>query len=138
MPTVPQLGGKEFAEGLGPAVGWKDRGTVYQVDQKVSVPAGAFENVLVIKEAAAGEKDAEQLKYYAPGTGNIRTGWLGSNSSVTESLELIRIEHLSGDELHEVNRKALRLEASAYKRSKDVYAKTARSNVAHGHSVASE
>jgi hypothetical protein len=138
MPAVPQLGGKEFTEGLGPAVGWKDRGIVYQVGQKVSVPAGVFENVLVIKEGAAGERDAEQLKYYAPGTGNIRTGWLGSNASVTESLELIRIEHLSSDELHEVNRKALRLEANAYNRSKDVYAKTARSIVKHGHSVTSE
>jgi hypothetical protein len=131
MPAVPQLGGKEFAEGLGPAVGWKDRGIVYQVDQKISVPAGSFENVLVIKEGAAGEKDAEQLKYYAPGTGNIRTGWLDSNARVAESLELIRIEHLSGDELREVNRKALRLEASAYKRSKHVYAKTAHSIVTH-------
>jgi hypothetical protein len=130
MPADPRVGGNAFAEGWGPAVGWKDRGIVYQTGQKVSVPAGTFDNVLVIKEGAAGEKDAEQLKYYAPGIGNIRTGWLGVGVKMTEDLELTKVEQLASDELRKVRQKALRLETDAYRRSKDVYAKTARSNAA--------
>jgi hypothetical protein len=127
MPADPQVGGIGFAEGWGPAVDWKDRGIVYQTGQKVSVPAGAFDDVLVIKEGAAGEKDAEQLKYYARGIGNIRTGWLGVNATITEDLELVKVEQLTPDEMRRVRQKALELEANAYRRSKDVYAKTARS-----------
>ena len=44
----PQLGMPSFAQGWAPAVGWKDRGATYQIGQKVSVPAGQYENVLVI------------------------------------------------------------------------------------------
>jgi hypothetical protein len=127
MPADPRMGNAGFAQGWGPSVGWKDRGIVYQTGQKVSVPAGTFDNVLVIKESAAGEKDAAQLKYYAPGVGNIHTGWLGEAASVTENLELVKIEQLAPEELRKVRMKALRLESDAYRRSKDVYAKTARS-----------
>ena len=125
MPADPQTGDKEFAEGWGPAVGWKDRGIVYQVDERVIVPAGTFEGVLVIKEQAAGEKDAEQLKYYAPYIGNVRTGWLGKDAKTTESMQLTKIEYLDHMALRDVRRQAIKLEADAYRRSKEVYAKTA-------------
>ncbi|MEA2791527.1 MAG: hypothetical protein QOG73_3933 [Acetobacteraceae bacterium] len=124
MPADPQTGKEGFSEGWGPAVGWKDRGIVYQIGQKVIVPAGVFEGVLVIKESATGEKDAEQLKYYASGTGNVRTGWLGSAAQATETLELVKVEQLDRRALLEVSQKALQLEKAAYKRSKDVYSKT--------------
>ena len=127
MPADPRLDTGAFAEGWGPAVGWKDRGSIYQTGQTVTVPAGAFEGVLVIKESAAGEKDAEQLKYYAPGTGSVRTGWLASDSKTTETLELVKFDQLDRGALREVNQKALRLEKDAYLRSKDVYSKTGRS-----------
>jgi hypothetical protein len=124
MPADPHVGSDGFSEGWGPSVGWKDRGVVYQTDQKVTVPAGDFAGVLVIKESAAGEKDAEQLKYYAPNTGSVRTGWMGSESRTTETLELVKIEQLDCKTLNEVDQKALQLEKAAYKRSKDVYYKT--------------
>jgi len=56
MQARPQLGTPSFAQGWGPSVGWKDRAIVYQVGQKVSVPAGAYEDVLVVKESAAGSR----------------------------------------------------------------------------------
>jgi hypothetical protein len=127
MPASPQPGSAAFPEGWGPAVGWKDRGMVYQVGQKVTVPAGVFDGVLVIKESAAGEKDAEQLKYYAPRVGSVRTGWLGSGDQATETLELVRIEQLDGKALREVDQKALQLEKAAYRHSKDVYSRTSAS-----------
>jgi hypothetical protein len=130
MPANPQTSKEGFSEGWGPAVGWKDRGMVYQIGQKVTVPAGLFEGILVIKESAAGEKDAEQLKYYAPGIGSVRTGWLGADATTTETLELVSVERLDRKSLHDVGQKALQLERQAYKRSKDVYSKTPHSVVA--------
>lgn len=127
MPANPRIGDSSFAQGWGPSVNWKDRGLVYQIGQTIHVPAGTFEDTLVIKESAQGEKDAEQLKYYASGVGNIRTGWLGKNAAVTENLELMKVERLSSAELRNVRLKALRLESDAYRRSKDVYGKTVRS-----------
>jgi len=124
MQAVPRLGTPSFAQGWGPGVGWKDRGVICQVGQKVSVPAGTYEDVLVIKESASGEQDAEQLKFYAPAVGNVRTGWTGTGSESTETLELVRIEKLDSKALAEVRTKALQLEQSAYKHSKDVYART--------------
>jgi hypothetical protein len=124
MMTDPRLGTPSYSEGWGPAVNWTDRGIVYQTGQKVTVRGGNFDNVLVIKERAAQEKEAEQLKYYAPGTGNIRTGWLGSGDQATEDLELVKREQLTPRELSDVRSKALHLEADAYKRSKEVYGKT--------------
>ena len=122
MPADPKPGTPSFSEGWGPAVGWKDRGSIYQLGQKISVPAGTYDDVLVIKESAAGEKDAEQLKYYASGTGNVRTAWLETGAKVSETLELVRIAQVDPKTLAEVRTKALKLEGSAYRRSKDVYA----------------
>ena len=124
MPADPRLWTPGFAQGWGPSIGWKDRGAIYQTGQKVSVPAGAFDDVLVVKENAAGEKDAEQLKYYAAGIGNVRTGWVGTGAKVTEKLELVEIRQLDPKALAEIDATALKLEKSAYQRSKQVYGKT--------------
>ena len=78
----------------------------------------------MIKESAPGEQDAEQLKFYAPGVGNVRTGWTGTGAKTTETLELVGIEQLDAKALASVRTKALQLEQSAYRHSKDVYAKT--------------
>jgi hypothetical protein len=124
MQAQPRLGTPSLAQGWGPAVGWKDRGTTYQVGQEVTVRSGSYGDVLVIKESAQGEPDAEQLKFYAPGVGNIRTGWIGIGAKATETLELVRIEQLDPKALAVVRAKALQLEQSAFKHSKDVYAKS--------------
>jgi hypothetical protein len=124
MMADPRLGTPSYSEGWGPAVNWTDRGIVYQTGQTITVRAGTFDNVLVIKERAAREQEAEQLKYYAAGMGNIRTGWLGSGDQATEDLALVKREQLTPRELSDLRGKALRLEADAYKRSREVYGKT--------------
>jgi hypothetical protein len=129
MPAQPRVGMPSFAEGWGPAVGWKDRGITYQVGQKVSGPSGTYDDVLVIKESAPGEPDAEQLKFYAPSVGNIRTGWIGTGAKATEELDLVKMEQLDAKALAEVRAKALKFEQSAYRHSKDVYAKTQAASV---------
>jgi hypothetical protein len=124
MKARPELGTSSYAEGWGPAVGWTDRGQVDQMGQKTCVPAGCYEDVLVIAETSAGEPNAQQLKYYAPGVGNVRVGWRGVGEKTKETLELTRVERLDAAALAEVRAKALEMEKNAYQRSASVYAHT--------------
>jgi hypothetical protein len=124
MQSEPRLGTPSYSQGWGPAVGWTDRGITYLMGQKVAVPAGSYDDVLVIKETARGEKDAEQLKYYAPGVGNVQVGWTGSGEKTKEILQLVKAEQLDPMALADIRAKALKLEKSAYKQSKNAYART--------------
>jgi hypothetical protein len=123
MKGNPQLGTPSYAQGWGPAVGWTDRGKVDQMGQKTTVPAGSYEDVLVIAETSASEPDAEQLKYFARGVGNVRVGWKGEGEKTQEVLELTKIEQLDATALAEVRAEALKLEKSALKHSK-MYVRT--------------
>jgi hypothetical protein len=124
MWAEPRLGTLSYSQGWGPAVGWRDRAMTYQLGQRVIVPAGSYDDVLVVKESARGEEDAEQLKYYAPNVGNVRVGWTGSAKKTKEVLELVKLEKLDARTLAEIRKNALKLEESAYKHSKAAYAGT--------------
>lgn len=124
MQANPQTGTPDYAQGWGPDVDWTDRGRVDQVEQETCVPAGCYSGVLVIAETSASEPDAEQLKYYAPGVGNVRVGWRGEGEKTRETLELVEVEQLAGEALKEVQIKALELESLAYRESQDVYSLT--------------
>jgi hypothetical protein len=124
MRTKPELGSPSYSQGWGPGVKFTDRGQVDQVGQKTCVPVKCYEDVVVIAEVSGAEKDAQQLKYFARDVGNIRVGWRGQGEKTKETLELVKVEQLSGAALAEVRAAALALEKSAYATSKDVYAKT--------------
>ncbi|MGH7526942.1 MAG: hypothetical protein ACREMX_09585 [Gemmatimonadales bacterium] len=124
MQAKPQPGTPSYAQGWAPAVGWTDRGQVDQLGQKICVPVTCYEDVLVIAETSAQEPDAQQLKYYARGVGNVRVGWRGAGEKTKETLELARIEQLDAKGLAEVRAKALEMEKGAYQRSTAVYAHT--------------
>jgi len=124
MHAKPALGTPSYAEGWGPAVNWTDRGQVDQMGQRTCVPAGCYEGVLVIAETSEGEAGAHQLKYYAPGVGNVRVGWRGAAEKTKETLELTRVEQLDATALAEVRARALEMERNAYERSKAVYGQT--------------
>jgi hypothetical protein len=94
------------------------------VGQKTCGRAACYDEVLVIAETSQSEADAQQLKYYARGVGNVRVGWRGAGEKTKETLELVRIEQLSAAALAEARTRALELERSAYQRSKTVYAHT--------------
>jgi hypothetical protein len=121
MMARPQVGTPSYAEGWGPAVQWTDRGKVDQTGQETRVPAGHYRDVLVIAETSQAETHAEQLKYYARGVGNIRVAWRGAGEKTKEMLELVKFEQLGPRALAEVRKKALDLEKSAYKNSRNVY-----------------
>lgn len=77
----------------------------------------------MIAESSIGEVNASQVKYYAPGVGEVRVDWKGEDES-HEELELVELVQLSPEELAEVHAMALELEKHAFEISKDVYAKT--------------
>jgi hypothetical protein len=124
MQAKPQPGTPSYSQGWGPAVNWTDRGKVDQMGLKTSVPAGNYEDVLVIAETSASEVDAEQLKYFARGVGEVRVGWRGSGEKTKETLELTKVETLDAKGLAEVRAAALKMDKGAYERSKNVYAHT--------------
>jgi hypothetical protein len=124
MKAEPKLGAPSYSQGLSLSTHWTDRGVVYQVGQKATVPFGSFEDVLVIEEWDQEEPQARQLKYYARGVGNVRVGWRAEKDTDQEILELVKIEQLSAVELAEAREEALKLERHAYKISQDVYART--------------
>jgi hypothetical protein len=124
MKAKPRVGTPSYTQGWGPAVGWTDRGKVDRMGQETNVPAGRYKDVLVIAETSQSEPNAEQLKYYARGVGNVRVGWRGAGEKTKETLELVKIERLGAKALAGVRAKALELEKSAYKNSRNVYGHT--------------
>jgi len=124
MKANPQPGTPSYSQGWGPAVGWTDRGQVDQLGQKISVPAGSYEDVLVVAESSQSEPDAQQLKYFARGVGNVKVGWRGEGEKTKETLELAKLEQLDAKGLAEVRAEALKMEKHAYKVSKNSYAHT--------------
>ena len=120
----PSLGTFSYSQGWGPKVGWNDRGRVFDVGTETCVPFACYKAVLVIDEFNRDSPDAHQLKYYAPGVGNVRTGWAGALEDEQETLQLTGLVHLDPAGLAKIRQKALTLEAHAYVVSPDVYGTT--------------
>ena len=74
MPAEPALHTPSYAQGWGPAVGWDDRGDTYALGEHTCTEVDCYDDVLVAKEFSRSERGAFQLKYYAPGVGNVRVG----------------------------------------------------------------
>jgi hypothetical protein len=111
MLAEPELGTPSYSQGFAPPpFNFTDRGQVFDVGQKISVPFGDFKDVLVIKETNQEEPDAFQLKYYAASVGNIR---IGGEDVQQETLELVDVVELNPKELAEVRDEALELEERA-------------------------
>ena len=113
MPADPKAGTPSYSEGFAPApYYWTDRGQVDRLGESVTVGAGSYKNVLVIKEFNTEEPEAIQLKLYAPGVGNVAVQWTGDDEQ-KETLELTKIVHLRGAAMDAARREALELEARA-------------------------
>ena len=124
MTASPRLGTPSYSQGWGPEVGWNDRARVSEIGQQTCVPTDCYTDVLVIDEFNVDEPDAHQLKYYAPGVGNVRVGWEGAGEQEQETLELVSHVQLSPEELARVRDEALALESRAYEVSQQVYGRT--------------
>lgn len=123
---APRLGTPGYAQGYAPPpINWADRGRVYKTGHKTCVPAGCYEDVVVIEEFENALPDAFQDKYYAPQVGVVRVGWRGSKDESKEVLALVSVTSLDEAQMSEARKGALKLEARSYMISKDVFAKTA-------------
>jgi hypothetical protein len=119
MKAEPRLGTPAYSEGFAPPpFYWDDYAKVYKLSQRTCVPAGCFKDVLVTDEFEPTKPGAHQLKYYARGVGNVRTGWRGSDAD-KEVLVLEKVVRLSHDGLAKARAEALKLEtrASVYGRT---------------------
>lgn len=123
MTADPRPGTPSYSQGWGPAVDFSDRGEVSEVLEELCTVVECYRDVAVVREFTEVEPGASQLKYYAPGVGNIRVSWRGSDAQ-QEELELIGVNQLGPDEMAEVRAEALELEAHAYQVSPDVYGLT--------------
>jgi hypothetical protein len=106
-----------------PPIEFTDRARVNKTDQQTCVPVDCYKNVLVTEEFNPDEPGAYQLKYYAPGVGNVRVGWRGEKEEEKETLELVDYQHLSQEALAKIRRDALEMDKRAYERS-EVYRET--------------
>ena len=77
------------------------------------------------REFSRSEPGAFQLKYYAPGVGNVRVGYGGPNEHEHEVLVLTERAMLDADALAAVRDAALAQEADAYRLSPALYGATA-------------
>jgi hypothetical protein len=123
MKAEPEVGLPSYSQGWGPAVDWTDRGQVVQMGQQTCVAVDCYKDILVTEEFSRSEPEAFQIKYYAPGVGNVRVSWRGADAT-KEELELVQLVQLDPQALAKVRAAALELEKSAYKISKEVYDQT--------------
>ncbi len=119
----PQEGSRSYSQGWGPAVEFIDRAVVGGFQDETCVVAGCYEDVLIIDEFNVEEPGAFQHKYFAPGIGNVKVDWSGSDEG-REELELVSVTALNGADRAVTRVAVLELEAHAYEISPDVYGLT--------------
>jgi hypothetical protein len=116
--------GTDWSEGWAPSVEYTDHAFVYKVGQKVKVPVGSFNDVVIVDESNQETIGAHHLKYYCRGTGVVHIDWRGKKTD-QEKMDLVTFEkHISADEMAKARAGALKLDKHGFEVSKDVYALT--------------
>jgi hypothetical protein len=124
MKAEPRLSTPTYAQGYAPPpVSWSDHAQVYRLGEENCVPVRCYQNVLITREFNPDEPGRFQLKYYAPGVGNIRVGWQGKDPD-REAASLAELDHLSPAALAKARAAALKLDARAYMTKPAVYGGT--------------
>ena len=122
MLADPQLGTAEYLQGWSPDIEFLDCAKVYKMQQKTCVPLTCYEGVMITDERSPLDPESgHQRKYYAPGVGNVRVGFVDDPEG--ETLVLMGIRQLGPDELAKARQDALKLEKHAYKIS-ELYRQT--------------
>jgi hypothetical protein len=83
-PKVGDTYDQEFAKGVA-----EDKATVLSFNTNVTVPYGAFSNVLKTKEFSALEPDVVENKYYAANIGDIKEKTLKGSK---EGIALVEVK----------------------------------------------
>jgi hypothetical protein len=120
----PQVGTTRYRQGFAPTIGFADVAKVVKTGQHSCVPVGCYDDVLVTDETNPTEPtDGHQLKYYAPGVGNIQAA-PGRGGKEREILDLVKVLRLTPGAMEFARMAALRIEKRGYQKRKDVYGKT--------------
>jgi hypothetical protein len=99
----PRIDPRTYLQGFSPTIDFLDCGRVVATDQRVSVPAGNFDRVLVIDENSPLDSDsAVQRKFYAPGVGNVQITAVDDPEG--ETLVLVKVEQLEPHALAQARR----------------------------------
>lgn len=108
----PQLGDK-YLQGYVPDIAFLDCAKVEKTGERTCVPTGCYSGVLLVAERSPLEPGSgTQLKYYAPGVGNVQIGAVGDKEG--ETLVLVEVTRIGSQALREARREVLRLEKHAY------------------------
>jgi hypothetical protein len=122
MLARPKEGTPSYVQGFAPTIDFLDVGRVAQTGQHACDGIRCYDNVLVVDETSPLDPaSGHQLKYYAPGVGNILIVPDGGNQQ--ESLVLVSRTRLDAAGLAHARAAALALESRAYRVS-DVYQQT--------------
>lgn len=115
MKAKPDPKAPSYSEGFAPPpYNWDDRARVHLMNQKTCIKLRCYDNVLVMDEFEGAKPGAHQLKFYAPGVGNIKVGWFGPKEQEKETLELVKITNLDPGQLAVARSEAFILEQHAY------------------------
>jgi hypothetical protein len=124
MRAAPRTGTSSYLQGWAPAIDFNDTAKVLRTGQKTCVPARCYQNVLVTDEWNPDEPGAHQQKFYAPGVGNVRAEFAGSEEKEKEVLELVHTGQLDAAALAKVRAAALAMDQRAYRSTKGLYRPT--------------
>jgi hypothetical protein len=123
MLADPVVGALSYSQGWSAEVEFFDRGRVIGLGEQICVAFDCFEDILVIDEFNVEETNAHQLKYFAPGVGNILVDWSGDDEG-QEELELVAVELLDASGLAEARAAVFELDRHALQVRPDVYGST--------------
>jgi hypothetical protein len=133
MLAHPREGTPPYSQGRAPKVGFHDCAQVTRTNQRVCIPKGCVNHVLIIREWAPNDRQGGvQLKFYAPRVGAIRVGQVGAGPSA-EKLHLVRHSRLNAAQLRRVDAAVLRQDRRGYHVSPHLYGRTPRARVGCGH-----
>jgi hypothetical protein len=122
MLARPRVGTPSYVQGFAPTIDFLDVGQVSKTGQHACDGIRCYDDVLVVDETSPLDPTSgHQLKYYAPGVGNIIIAPVGGSQQ--ESLVLVSRTRLDVAGLTQAREAALKLERHAYRVS-DVYRQT--------------
>lgn len=123
MKATADVGSPSYSQGYSSVVPWTDRSRTSQVGVRDCVPQGCHENMIVVDEFNREEPGATQQKFYAPGVGNTRVAFAGTDAS-KETLELTKLTQLDQAGIDLARAAAIKLDASAIAQSREAYAQS--------------
>src|SRR5215218_8251312 len=108
----PQLGTAEYLQGWAPEIEFLDCATVSEMQPQICIPAGCYENVMIINERSPLDPESGyQRKFYAPEVGNVNVTAVGDPEG--ETLVLRKVSQLSPEDMAKARTEALELEKRA-------------------------